>query len=125
MHKERSLDPKYTAREWLKMAYAAEGEDLYEAINTQPGYYGIKAPSTLNHRYILEDTPMSRVPIAARGQHYGISVRGMDAIMRLVSIVRRTDHWRRGGTLDKPGIDRLIVVELTQFVNDGLRCWEG
>ena len=46
------------------------GEDLNEAIHNQPGYYGIKAPSTLNHRYIFEDVPMSLVPIAALGQHY-------------------------------------------------------
>jgi opine dehydrogenase len=41
----------------------AEGEDLNEAIHNQPGYYGIKALSTLNHRYIFEDVPMSLVPI--------------------------------------------------------------
>ena len=114
-----------TAQEWLKMAYDAEGEDLNEAIHNQPGYYGIKAPSTLNHRYIFEDIPMSLVPIAALGERYGVSVRGMDAIIRLACIIHRTDYWRRGRTLDKLGIDQLSVGELTQFVNDGLRCWEG
>ncbi len=114
-----------TAQEWLKMAYDAQGEDLNEAIHNQPGYYGIKAPSTLNHRYIFEDVPMSLVPIAALGQHYGVSVRGMDAIIRLACIIHRTDYWRRGRTLDKLGIDRLSVGELTQFVNEGVRSWEG
>jgi len=114
-----------TAQEWLKMAYDAEGEDLNEAIHNQPGYYGIKAPSTLNHRYIFEDIPMSLVPIAALGQHFGVSVRGMDAIIRLACIIHRTDYWRRGRTLEKLAIDRLSVGELTQFVNDGLRSWEG
>ena len=114
-----------TAQEWLKMAYNAEGEDLNEAIHNQPGYFGIKAPSTLNHRYIFEDIPMSLVPIAALGQHYGVSVRGMDAIIRLACIIHRTDYWRRGRTLDKLGIDRLSVGELTQFVNEGVRCWEA
>jgi opine dehydrogenase len=113
-----------TAMEWLKMAYDAEGADLNEAIHNQPGYYGIKAPSTLNHRYIFEDVPMSLVPIAALGQHYGVSVRGMDAIIRLACIIHRTDYWRRGRTLEKLGIERLSVSELTQFVNDGLRGWE-
>jgi opine dehydrogenase len=114
-----------TAMEWLKMAYAAEGEDLNEAIHNQPGYYGIKAPSTMNHRYIFEDVPMSLVPIAALGQHFGVSVRGMDSIIRLACIIHRTDYWRRGRTLDKLGIDRLSVGELTQFVNDGTRGWES
>jgi opine dehydrogenase len=113
-----------TALEWLKMAYDATGEDLCEAIHNQPGYYGITAPPTLSHRYITEDVPMSLVPIAALGQHYGVSVRGMDSIIRLACIIHRTDYWRRGRTLEKLGIDRLSVGELTQYALEGERNWE-
>jgi len=113
-----------TALEWLQMAYNASGEDLNEAIHNQTGYVGIKAPSTLNHRYIFEDVPMSLVPIAALGQHYGVSVRGMDSIIRLGCIIHRTDYWRRGRTLEKLGIDRLSVGELTQYVMEGVSCWD-
>ncbi len=110
-----------TAIEWLEMAYDTTGEDLHEAIHNQPGYYGIKAPSTLKHRYIFEDVPMSLVPIASLGQHYGVSVRGMDSIIRLACIVHRTDYWRRGRTVDKLGISGLSVGELTNYVNEGIR----
>jgi opine dehydrogenase len=109
-----------TAMEWLKLAYDTTGEDLCEAIHNQPGYYGIKAPPTLNHRYIFEDVPMSLVPIASLGQRYGVSVRGMDSIIRLACIVHRTDYWRRGRTIEKLGLDQLSVQELTQFVIDGV-----
>ena len=110
-----------TGLEWLQMAYNTTGEDLHEAIHNQPGYYGIKAPSTLNHRYIFEDVPMSLVPIASLGQHYGVSVRGMDSIIRLACIVHRTDYWRRGRTVEKLGIGGLSVSELTRYVNDGVK----
>lgn len=109
-----------TGLEWLKLAYDTDGEDLHEAIHNQPGYYGIKAPPTLNHRYIFEDVPMSLVPIASLGQTYGVSVRGMDSIIRLACIVHRTDYWRRGRTIDKLGIDKLSVGELTRYVNEGI-----
>lgn len=109
-----------TAQEWLKLAYDSVGENLYEAVHNQPGYYGIKAPPTLNHRYIFEDVPMSLVPIASLGQRYGVSVHGMDAIIRLACIVHRTDYWRRGRTIDKLGIDNLSVGELTRYVNEGV-----
>jgi opine dehydrogenase len=108
-----------TALEWLKLAYDTSGDDLHEAVHNQPGYYGIKAPATLNHRYIFEDVPMSLVPIAALGQRYGVSVQGMDAIIRLACVIHRTDYWRRGRTLDKLGIDNLSVAELTRYVNEG------
>jgi opine dehydrogenase len=109
-----------TALEWLKLAYDTSGEDLYEAVHNQPGYYGIKAPPTLNHRYIFEDVPMSLVPIASLGQHYGVSVHGMDAIIRLACIIHRTDYWRRGRTLEKLGLNNLSVGELTRYVNEGV-----
>jgi opine dehydrogenase len=110
-----------TALEWLRMAYNVQGDNLYEAIQNQTGYYGIKAPNNLNHRYIFEDVPMSLVPIAALAQRYGVSVRGIESIIRLACFVHRTDYWRRGRTLDKLGIARLSVSELTRFVNEGER----
>lgn len=109
------------AMEWLQLAYNTTGEDLHDAIQNQPGYYGIKAPSTLSHRYIFEDVPMSLVPIASLGERYGVSVRGMDAIIRLACIVHRTDYWRRGRTVDKLGLADLSVSELTRYVNEGTR----
>ncbi len=108
-----------TALEWLQMAYDARGSDLYEAVQNNPNYYGIKAPSTLEHRYIFEDVPMSLVPIAALGVRYGVSTRGMEALIKLASIIHRTDYWRRGRTLDKLGIENLSVSELTRYVMEG------
>jgi opine dehydrogenase len=109
-----------TAMEWLELAYGSKGADLYEAIQNQSGYYGIRAPSTLYHRYIFEDIPMSLVPIAALAQHYGVSVRGIDSIIRLACIIHRTDYWRRGRTLDKLGIANQSVSEITRYVNEGV-----
>jgi opine dehydrogenase len=108
-----------TGLEWLKMAYDTDGENLHEAIQNQPGYYGIKAPANLSHRYIFEDVPMSMVPMASLGERFGVSVRGMDSIIRLACIVHRTDYWKRGRTVDKLGIGSMSVSELTRYVNEG------
>ncbi len=106
--------------EWLKLSYDAAGEDLNEAIHNQPGYYGIKAPPTLNHRYIFEDVPMSLVPIASLGKRYGVAVSGIDGIIKLASIIHRTDYWRRGRTIEKLGINNLSTDELTHYVKEGV-----
>ena len=108
-----------TALEWLKMAYDTTGVDLTEAIHNQPGYRGIMAPRTLTHRYLFEDVPMSLVPMVALGQRYGVSVRGMDAIIRLACFIHRTDYWRRGRSLPKLGVEQWSVGELTRYVNEG------
>jgi len=108
-----------TALEWLKLAYNSEGEDLHEAIQNQPGYYGINAPPTLNHRYLFEDIPMSMVPMASLGKRYGVSVSGMESIIRIGSIMHRTDYWRRGRTVERLGLSQWSVSELTRYVQDG------
>jgi len=109
-----------TSLEWLKLAYDTSGENLHEAIHNQPGYYGIKAPPTLNHRYIFEDVPMSLVPMASLGKRYGVSVLGMESVIRLGSIIHRTDYWRRGRTVERLGLEQWSVSELTRFVQDGV-----
>ena len=108
-----------TATEWLQMAYDARGSSLNEAIHNNSGYYGIKAPLSLAHRYIFEDVPMSLVPIAALGKLFGVKVRGMESIIRLACIIHATDYWRRGRTLDKLGLQELSVGELLAYVNEG------
>jgi opine dehydrogenase len=109
-----------TSLEWLKLAYDTTGEDLHEAIQNQPGYYGIKAPATLNHRYIFEDVPMSLVPIASLGMRYGVSVKGMESMIGIGSIIHRTDYWRRGRTVEKLGLEQWSVSELTRYVEEGV-----
>jgi opine dehydrogenase len=109
-----------TALEWLELAYDTVGEDLHDAVHNQPGYHGIKAPPTLRHRYIFEDVPMSLVPIASLGTRFGVSVRAMESIIRLASIVHRTDYWRRGRTVEKLGLEQWSVSELRHFVEGGV-----
>jgi len=65
-----------------------------------------------------EDVPMSLVPIAELGKRYGVSVNGINAIIRLGCFLHSTDYWRKGRTLEKLGIKGLSVSELTRYVNE-------
>lgn len=109
-----------TALEWLHTAYAATGENLYQAIQANPGYSGIKAPRSLAHRYIFEDVPMSLVPIAALGARFGVSTRAIDSLIHVASILHRTSYHHRGRTLDKLGLEKLSVSEITRYVEEGV-----
>ena len=111
-----------TALDWLELAYNVSGDTLLERIHNQSGYFGIKAPTTLNHRYIFEEIPMSLVPIAALGERYGVSTNGINSVIRLACIIHSTDYWRRGRTIEKLGIGGLSVSELTDFALTGERA---
>jgi opine dehydrogenase len=108
-----------TACEWLRMAYNTKGDNLYEAIHSQPGYKGINAPATLKHRYLLEEIPASLVTFASLAHRYGVSVRCMESIIRLACIAHSTDYWQHGRTLDRLGIEHFSVSELLHYVNEG------
>ncbi len=109
-----------TAKEWLKLAYDADGENLYEAIHNQVGYRGINAPSTVNHRYINEDIPMSLVPMASLGDMLGIRVRGMSSIIRQACIIRERDFWKIGRSVESLGLSNLRARDLLSMVTDGI-----
>lgn len=110
-----------TALEWLELAYNATGNDLHEAMHNQTGYYGIRAPGTLNHRYITEEIPMSLVPIASFADVYGVSVNGINSIINLANFIHGTDYRRKGRTVERLGIKDMSVGEVVKFVETGER----
>jgi opine dehydrogenase len=70
----------------------------------------------------VEDSRTTKTVVAAAlGECYGVSVRGIESIIRLACLIAHTDYWKRGRTLDKLGIDNLSVAELTRYVNEGVR----
>jgi opine dehydrogenase len=101
-----------TARDWLYLAYDAVGKNLYESMQSNPGYRDIMAPTTLNIRYITEDVPMSLVPIASIGDMFGIPVPTIKSIIHLASIIHNVDYWKEGRTVEKLGITGMSVKEL-------------
>jgi opine dehydrogenase len=104
---------------WLKDAYSAEGETLYEAMQANPGYQGIKAPRNLRHRYLLEDVPFSLVPLASLGAQFGVETWATEAMIRLACVVHGTDYFARGRNVEDMGLKGLGVSEAKRYVQLG------
>jgi opine dehydrogenase len=101
-----------SAKAWLYTAYSATGNNLHEAIQDNPGYLGIKAPDRLHHRYVDEDVPMSLVPLASIGDMLKVETPIIKSIIRLASIMRGTDFWKKGRTVQKLGIKGMSIKEI-------------
>jgi len=115
-----------SALTWLKDAYSAEGDTLYEALQANPGYQGIKAPRNLRHHYLFEDVPFSLVPLASLGAEYGVSTWAADAMIRLACVIQGIDYLARGRTVEDMGLKGLRPGEVHQFVQSGqIRAVEG
>jgi opine dehydrogenase len=108
-----------SAQEWLDTAYNATGPTLYDAMQNNAGYHGIKAPATLAHRYIFEDVPMSLVPIASAGEQFGVRTPAIETVVRLASLIHGTDYRSKGRTMAKLGLANMTVDEIQEFVDSG------
>jgi opine dehydrogenase len=108
-----------SALRWLKDAYSAEGNTLYEAIQANPGYQGIKAPRNLRHRYIFEDVPFSLVPLVSLGKQFGVDTWTTDAMIRLACVVHGTNYYERGRIAEDMGLKGLRVNEVIRYVEQG------
>jgi opine dehydrogenase len=107
------------ALRWLRDAYSAKGETLYEAIQGNPGYQGIKAPRNLRHRYIFEDVPFSLVPLASLGKQFGVDTWATGAMIQLACVVHHTNYYARGRTAEDMGLKGLRVCEVKRYVEEG------
>lgn len=105
-----------TAREWLYLAYDAAGKTLLDAMRSNRGYWGIKAPGTIQHRYVAEDVPTSLVPIASLGEMLNVPTPTTRAIIHLASLMHGVDYWAEGRTVDRLGIRGMSVKEIRFLV---------
>ena len=106
-----------SAIEFLKESYEVKADSLYQAIQNNIAYKGVKAPTAINNRYLTEDIPMSLVPIASIGHQLGISTPNIDSIIKIGSTMLNMDFWESGRTVDKLGLNGLNSDETINLVN--------
>lgn len=110
----------HRAKDWIYQAYASTGATLYEAIQATPGYKGVRAPALINHRYIMEDVPMSLVPVASLGDHLGVEVPTIKSVIHLASLMTGQDFWGTGRTIERMGLSDLGVREIRLLAVEGM-----
>jgi opine dehydrogenase len=79
----------------------------------------IKAPASLDHRYVHEDVGYGLVPFAALGRLAGVPTPTIDAIVHLVSEATGIPYGESGLTLPKLGLAGKRPEDLAQFLLDG------
>jgi len=108
-----------SAKVWLYTAYSATGKKLYDAIQDNPGYLGIKAPDRLHHRYVDEDVPMSLVPLASIGDMLKVETPTIKSIIHVASLMRGVDFWKVGRTVETLGIKDMSIKEIRLLAVSG------
>lgn len=108
-----------SAEEWLVNSYDTSGDNLYELLQHNMAYSEIKAPKYIHVRYIMEDVPMSLVPISELGHIAGVPTPNIDAVITIASTIYETDFRASGRCAEKLGIADMEKDELTQYLRTG------
>ncbi|HXG50724.1 MAG TPA: NAD/NADP octopine/nopaline dehydrogenase family protein [candidate division Zixibacteria bacterium] len=94
---------------------------VYRAIHESAPNRSIKAPPSLNHRYIHEDVGYGLVPMAEIGNVVGLKCPVIDATITLAAAVTGIDYRREGLTLNRMGLAGAGPRELDRTVREGFR----
>ena len=110
-----------TAKEWLLRSYTTHGDSLFELIRNNDAYGEIKAPTTIQARYMTEDVPNGLVPIAALGAAAGVSTPNINAVITLACSIYSRDFRKEGRSLENLGLAGMEKEEICQYFKTGRR----
>lgn len=111
--------PACSLRDWIARAYNHHAETIHEAVTGNPAYFGIKAPATIVHRYLLEDVPTGLIPLLELGKAAGLHLPVLTALVDRSRILLGKGRWQRQRTLDTLGLDGLSTPSIRAYVEQG------
>jgi opine dehydrogenase len=105
-----------SVQDWMATAYGHHAVTLQEAVGGNPAYRGIKAPTSLQHRYLTEDVPTGLIPLIELGEAAGVAVPTLRRLERQARTVLGISQWERPRTLETLGLDGLDPAGIRQVV---------
>ena len=106
-----------------RMGYTTEGARdsglAYEAFHqSEPDRY-IRAPSSLDHRFLNEDIPYGLVLLSELGRMSGVATTTADHLIDLASVAVGRDYRAQGLTLHKMGLEGCSPSALLRLLKEG------
>ena len=111
-----------SAEEWLRQSYDTYGDNLYELLQHNQAYADIKAPKTIDARYVTEDVPMSLVPISELGRIAGVPTPNIDSVITLTSTIYRKDFRKEGRCAENLGIQGMSKDQVAHYFETGVKA---
>lgn len=112
--------PRCSLRDWIASAYGHEADTLQAAVAANPAYRGIKAPTTLVHRYLLEDVPTGLIPLIELGRAAGLDCPTLRGLVGRSRAVLGDSTWPHQRTLDALGLAGMSVRQIRLLVEGQL-----
>jgi opine dehydrogenase len=101
---------------WVARVYDHRAVTVQAAVAGNPAYVGIKAPTTLEHRYLLEDVPTGLIPLLELGGAAGLDLPVLTGLVDRARVTLGGEPWPRQRTLDALGLDGLGAEDIRALV---------
>jgi opine dehydrogenase len=95
---------------------AAASGDFRQALEDSVPNRFIRAPSSLDSRYLHEDIPFGVVPLADIGKAVGAKVAVLEAIITIASTIAARDYREEGRTLARMGLNGTVESVLDSLL---------
>lgn len=105
-------------KDWYS-CQGAKGETLQELSKSNPIYSWSKLPTSLSHRYIIEDVPYGLIPMYEFVEKFGTSCSTIKAILELVTVVSDRDLFENARDLRSLKIDVFDAKQLVEYLTFG------
>lgn len=99
-----------SAREWINYNYSVNGDSLYEAIQANISYADIFAPKEVNSRYVMEDIPMSLVPMKELAKLVEVETPTLNSIIEVATKIYDYDFISKGRKLEDMAWDASSIL---------------
>jgi opine dehydrogenase len=114
---EPFIDAFYSSGYTTEEAWTSR--DMYRAIKESPPNREIKAPESLEHRYVHEDIGFGLVPMMAMAVAANVDAATIAALIRLASVATGMDFATHGLSAEKLGIAGLSGDQLQSLALEG------
>lgn len=108
---------------FYRMGYTTEAARdsglAYEVFHQSAPDRWIRAPATLEHRFLDEDVPYGLVSLAELGRLAGVPTPHMDTMIHLASAVRDRDYRAEGLTLERMGLANTPQEAIQSLLQEG------
>lgn len=101
----------------LQNVYGLTQEKLYELLQNNKAYIGVKPPANLEHRFIVEDIVSGLVPFSSLGKLIGVLTPVIDSFIEIGSVICGRDFYQEGRTVEKLGLDGKSVQEIHDYIS--------
>ncbi len=100
----------------------AKGDTLQEIMSTNPAYQLDNCPSSLQHRFFLEDVPYGMIPIRDLGKVAGVPTPVTSAVIQIVQTLLQRDLEKEARSLDRLGLKGMDLKAIKKVLTEGFKA---